>query len=173
MPKRRIRGDRAFKRLIGKLPETVKGEMVVELNVLGRDQLARERSLVAKRSGKLGNALSFKVLPATLKLKVGLLGKPINKKLFYGRIIEFGRKSKVVDVVRGGLSSRVRAAGGRSNRYKALAARMGVKGSYKLKVRAMAPRHFVYTTTRDQLAAPFRNIWQRALGRAAAGASDD
>jgi hypothetical protein len=128
VPKRRIRGDRAFKRLIGKLPETVKGEMVVELNVLGRDQLARERSLVAKRSGKLGNALSFKVLPATLKLKVGLLGKPINKKLFYGRIIEFGRKSKVVDVVRGGLSSRVRAAGGRSNRYKALAHPDGRQG---------------------------------------------
>ena len=61
------------------------------------------------------------MLPNTLKLKVGLIGKVLNKRLFYGRIIEFGRKASVKTVKRANSKS------------------------YQLPIKAIAARHFVYT----------------------------
>ena len=148
MPKRYIRGDRAFKSLIKRLPETVKQEMVVELHVAGRAALAREKAAVAVKTGALSSALDAKVLPNTLKLKVGLIGKVLNKRLFYGRIIEFGRKASVKTVKRANSKS------------------------YQLPIKAIAARHFVYTQSRDELYAPFRSLWEKALAKASSGVSD-
>ena len=147
MPKRYMRGDRAFKRLLAQLPETVKNEMIVELNLVGKDQLAREQSRVAVSTGQLKSALSYKVLPNTLKLKVGLIGKAANRNFFYGRIVEFGRNASGRGIKRG-------------------------TAKYDAGVGAKAARHFVYTQNRESLYRPFRDIWEKAL-RKAAGGSDE
>jgi hypothetical protein len=182
---RRIRGDRAFKRLIKQLPDAARQEILGVMQSQGRAELSKEQSLVAVRRlgnrsggelappGGLRSGLSMRVLPASLKLKVGILGKPLNRKLFYGWIVEKGRKPGVVIATRSGaLNAQVRAAGGRSNKYKGLALRLGAPGTYQLRIGALPPRHFVYTTSREQLYQPYRVVWSRALSRAATGASD-
>ncbi len=173
--KRRMRGDRAFKRLLKALPDSARKQMVVLLNSTGREQLSRAKALVpVGKTGELKRGLTFKVLPASLRLKVGLIGKPLNKRLFYGLIVEFGRRAQTKIVTRSGTLARARSAGlkVRSNRYKTAALSAGVKGAYKLKIRAMAPRHFVYNTSRTALNEPFRELWAQSLNRAANGISD-
>lgn len=145
----RVKGVSSVRKLLKRLPVVVRQELVVQLNVTGRDQLAKAQGLAPVRTGALRQGLSMKVLPASLKLRVGLVGKPINRRLFYGTIMEFGRQ---------GQSVRAQRANSRP---------------YIIRVRGMAPRLFVHSTPAQQLAAPFRAIWQRALARAAAGLSDD
>ena len=147
MPKRYIRGDRSFKQLINRLPDAVRSEIIVQLNLTGRELLALERAKAPMASGALKSALSMKVLPASLKLKVGLVGKAINRKIFYGLMVEYGRN-----------------AGGR-----------GVKrgsAKYASGIGAMYSRHFVYTQGREAIYEPFKQIWTRALDRASNGVSD-
>lgn len=180
---RRIRGDRAFKRLLTKLPDAVREEIRATHMLVGAEQLAKGQSLVPVYAGKprkglvpgaLKAGLSFKVTPAGLKLKFGLVGKPTNRKLYYGHIVEHGRKAGVVTVSRGsnGLKAAL-AAGGRTNNYKSIALRLNVKGTYQMRIGGMAPQRFVYTTPRDQLYAPYRAVWQRALAVAASGGTSD
>lgn len=153
MAKRYVRGDRAFTRLIGRLPDVVRKEMIVQLNTTGREVLALAQAEAPVGPGRYGagalrNALSMKVLVGSLKLKVGLIGKPINARIFYGMIQEMGRKG-----------------GGR-----------GVKrGSQKYSsgVGAQPPKHFLYRMTRASIYEPFKDIWNRALQQVSAGLSSD
>lgn len=64
--------------------------------------LAYARSEVPARngSGRLRAALAFKIFPKTLRLRIGLLTKRIQKKLFYAHILEQGRRAQVVKVRR-------------------------------------------------------------------------
>lgn len=176
MPKRYVRGDRAFARLIKQLPDTVTKEIRQQLNQSGRTALALERRLAPFRTGAVQRALSYKVPPVRLSLKVGLVGKAINKKLFYGWIVEWGRKESIVTVTRSGTLGRAKAAGlnVRAGSYKRAALSAGVGGAYQLHVKPLPARHFVYVAgVREQLYAPYRAIWGNALSKAAAGAGTD
>ena len=145
---RRVKGDRSFRRLIDKLPDTVRQMIVGQMQTTGIQVLAQQRSLAPFRTGSVKGALSMRVLPKSLKLKVGLLGKPLNRRLFYAHIIEFGRKAQTVTAKR---------ANGTS---------------YSMRVSALPPRNFIYFA-RAPLYAPFRNIWDMAIDKAAAGLTDD
>jgi hypothetical protein len=145
---KRVRGDRAFVNLIKKLPDAAKAEVVELLQETGAQVLTEQRAMVKKRTGALSRALSMKVLPKSMRLQVGLVGKPINRKLFYGRIIQSGRKAQTV---------RARKRGGKP---------------YLMKIRGTAPHNFIYPYTREQLAAPFKSLWDRILKRTA-GAGDE
>jgi hypothetical protein len=146
--RRRVRGDRSFRRLIDKLPDSVRQMIVGQMRVTGTQVLAQQRSLAPFRTGAVKGALSMRILPNSLKLKVGILGKPLNRKLFYAHIIEFGRKAQTVQAKR--------ASG----------------TSYAMRVSALPPRNFIYFA-REPIYAPFRNIWTKAIDNAAAGISDD
>jgi hypothetical protein len=166
MARRRVRGN--FRSLIKRLPDSVAEEFRAQLDKTGRQVLSRARQRGPVDTGALKSGLSYKVLPKSLKLKVGLIGKPTNRKLFYGRIVEFGRKAKRVAVNRSGRG--IRLSG---NRFKRQAIAKGVKGFYYLNVRAMAPRHFVYATPRDAIYRPYQKLWGAAIHRAAQGATDE
>jgi len=118
------------------------------MKVTGVQVLAQQRALAPFRTGAVKGALSMRVLPVSLKLKVGLLGKPLNRRLFYAHIVEFGRKAQTVQAKR---------ANGTN---------------YAMRVSALPPRNFIYFA-RDQLYEPFRSIWSKALDKAAAGINDD
>jgi len=145
---RRVRGDRAFKRIIDRLPAAVRSEIIVQLNILGRDVLAQERGAAPIKTGTMRDALSMRVLPASLKLKVGIIGKALNKRLFYSHVVQFGRKGGGRGIKRG-------------------------SAKYLAGIGATKPRNFIYTKSRDEMYAPFREIWTRALNRASEGVSDD
>lgn len=170
---RRVRGDKSFARLLKQLPASVKQEIVVEHNVTGREVLAEQQARVPVLKGRLKAGLSMKVLPASLRLQVGLIGKPINKKLHYGRIVQFGRKAQIVIATRKGVLAATRPLGGRVNAYKNLALKHGVRGAYRMRIRAMAGRNFLYPRTQAQLAEPYKAIWERALNKAASGVGDE
>jgi hypothetical protein len=149
LPKRYVRGDRAFGRLIKQLPVAVSDDIRQQMNATGRSVLALQRRRAPMRSGMLQAGLSYSVTPKRLSLKVGLVGKAANRKLFYGWFVEQGRKG-----------------GGRGVKRKS--------PKYAAGVGAMPPRHFVYIAGLLQQIYPvFRSMWDRALVKAASGASDD
>jgi hypothetical protein len=147
VPKRYVRGDRAFGRLLKQLPDSVANELRVQLNSTGRYLLALERKGAPRRTGALAGGLSYTVAPKRLSLKVGLVGKAINRQLFYGWFVEGGRKGGGRGVKRG-------------------------SDKYSRGVGALPAHHFVYVETRANIYQPYRAIWDRALRNAARGGDD-
>lgn len=176
MAKRAVRGASKVRRLLKRLPQEMQGEMIVEFYVAGRESARRMQAGAPQLRGRIRAGIGFKVFSKTLRLQVGIVGgKKSRSRLFYAHILDQGRRAQTVQVVRGGLSSQVRAAGGRSNKYKALALRMGVKGSYTLNVPAIAPMRFI---SGEKLPLQLRirknlgEVYERALKKAAVGAQD-
>jgi hypothetical protein len=131
------------------MPPVVQSEIEQLLRETGAEILTEQKTRVPVKTGALKQALSMKVLPKSRRLQVGLIGKPVNRKLYYGRIIEFGRKGQQV---------RARKAGGKP---------------YIMKIRGTAPRPFIYSVDKQSIYQRFRNLWDRVLNKAAAGVTDE
>ncbi len=150
MPGSRVRGDRAFVRLLKQMPAAVNEEAADILDAYGERVLAAQRADAPVKSGKLLAGLSKKLLRKSLRLRVGLVGTPRGRaKLFYGFIVEQGRKAQTVNVTR----------------------KRGV-APYKLRVKARAAQHFVYKK-RPDLRSDFQRriglFWNDVLARAGEG----
>lgn len=154
--RRRVKGDRAFVNLIKAMPDAVRGEVVNLLRETGAQVLTEQRLRAKKRTGASSSALSMKVLPTSMRLQVGFIGKPTNRRFFYARIIQSGRKTQIVRFKRKGLTASKRTG-----------------KPYLMRIRGMAPHNFIFPYTREQLAAPFRSLWDRILKRASAGVGDE
>jgi hypothetical protein len=143
----RLRGDRDFRRLLKNMDQDIRGEIVVRLSLLGREMLPLVQASVPERTGALKRGVSMKFYPATLRLRIGLLSRPVARRLYYARIIEFGRKAQTVTAKRHGKS-------------------------YQLRVKAMAPRSFLFQPTRA-VRSEFRRrllgLWHETLRKASAG----
>jgi hypothetical protein len=151
MARSTIKGVGKLRRLMKRLPDEMRQEMIVELNLRGREALAAMIARAARRTGGLVSALAFKVFPKTLRLQVGLLTKAVNRKRFYGRILDLGRKAQQVTAKRGA-------------------------SSYAMNVRGIPASHFVTgrrPELRTQLKANLSPVYQRALKKAAAGGGGD
>lgn len=92
--KYRYEGVREVRRLIRQLPGAATDELAGVMQRFGSKFLAAMRSNAPVRTGRLVAGLSVKFLRRTLRLQVGFVGKAINRKLFYGHIIQFGHKAK-------------------------------------------------------------------------------
>ena len=68
-----IRGLIRTRRLMKRLPDAVRGEIVAELNIAGRQIAAVMAARTPRKSGRLVAGESYKVFPRTLRLQVGLL----------------------------------------------------------------------------------------------------
>jgi len=149
----RIRGDKGFRKLIRQVPESARLQISALLARLGADLLRAMQADVPVRTGALRATLKAKLLRASLRLRVGLINKADNRRLFYGRIVEFGRKGKVVTTRPG-----------------------RVKRSYKMRVREMAPRPFVFASRRElrsNFSERIRLFWDDTLAQAAQGTGND
>ena len=177
MARQRIKGIGRFRRLLRRLPDVVRGEIIVELNVTGRGMLRAVRSRAPDLTGKLRAGLSSKVLPGSLRLQVGLIGTPAGRaKLFYGRIQDLGRKAQVVDVQR---RRRVQLSRRDGSTYSTLRTdargrkeRADIVATYRMKVPAMEGKRFVtgrYPDLRATLKSNMRGIFARSLGKIAGG----
>lgn len=156
---RRVHGN--FKSLLRRLPGSVAEEIEAQLHKTGRTLLARARARVPVRTGALKVGLSYKVLPKSLRLRVGIIGKPLNRKLYYGRFVQFGH--------------RIGYKGNRLKRLEKITAKGNAAKLIRLRRRAnirkfgVRPRPFLFTMTRDELFQPYQKIWGRAIHRAASG----
>lgn len=152
---RRVYGDRSFRKLLKNMDEGVRTEIASRMQTLGNQLLPLMQASTPTRTGALRAGLSMKFYPRSLRLRVGLIGKPVNKRLYYARIIESGRKSKTVTVRRRTPS--------------------GGKTQYALRVKAMPGRHMVYGSSkalRQQFRRNLRGLWYETLQKASRGVSD-
>jgi hypothetical protein len=155
--KRGLKGAGDVRRLLKNMPDAVKGEIVSLYQSAAPKALSIARAGAPVRTGALRSALSAKVFPKSIRLRVGLLGKAVNRRLFYGRILEVGRKAQTV-------RARRRSGGGTSTYAMRIspipAARYDiVQGRARRSIRAL-------------ITGPLRGIWEKALRRAAFGGTD-
>ncbi|WP_174286635.1 HK97 gp10 family phage protein [Sphingomonas bacterium] len=107
MSRSTIKGAASFKRLIKALPDTANKRLIGFLNDAGpvlvgvmQSQLPVLASPRPNRTaGALRDSIKYKVTPTTLNLKVGQIAK--RDVLFYGHILNVGRKAKTVPIRRG------------------------------------------------------------------------
>lgn len=180
--KRPLRGSGRTRKLLRRLPETVTGELIVELSVTGRLIRQAIRARTPNRSGALRAGVLDKVLPRSLRLQVGLLGtKRGRSNLFYGRIQDLGRSEQVVNVVRraGGLTRSTTASGKprmRRSRGKLTKGQLREVGApYSMAVPAMPGKRFVtgrYPELRKTLNDNLRGIFARSIGKIAGGGDE-
>jgi hypothetical protein len=104
----RVRGRAQVRSLLKRLPESVRQEIVRELDRAGREILPVMQSRAPVRTGATRAGLSYRVLRGSLRLLVGLISTPLGRaKLFYARIQDLGRREQTVTAHR--LSSSQRA----------------------------------------------------------------
>lgn len=166
-----LTGLAAADQLLGRLEGHTRDELGVELATVGRDLLAIQRADVAKDTGALQAGLSLALVVQDLRLRVGLLGtKRGRSKLFYGRVVEFGRVAQTVLVTRTARRAAKVALGGkrgsRGERKQQVAAK-----SYRLRVKALAPRPYIFVAGAQELVSnQLSNFWAGVLERAGASA---
>ena len=151
-----IKGAASFRRLLKRLPDSTDQRLIAVLQKAGPILADRMRARVPHRTGHLETAISWRVTPSTKNLKVGLLTKASNKKLFYGHILDVGRKDKIVRATRhdkgGGVSTYL----------------LHVKARAGLFLEAAGLRDF-----RDDVLPDFRKLMDEILTDAARGAGND
>ena len=175
MARQPLKGRGRFKRLMRQLPDAVRGEIVVELNVTGRQMRNAVLAQPPRRRGDLASGIRMKVLPASLRLQIGLIGNKREREgLFYGRIQDLGRKAQIVTVnryKRGGRAADMatpRGVNGQNMVFKA----SKFTTTYQLKVRAMTGKRFItgqQPELRKTLRANLQGIFGRAIMTAAGG----
>lgn len=115
----------------------------------GRGFLAVMLAHVPRRTGFLARGLSMRFAPQTLRLRVGLIGRKVNRDRFYGRILQFGHKGKSVRVRRRTPAGRI---------------------TYFMRVPARGPRPFIFGPTaeiRRQFVQELRSFWTVVLSKLA------
>jgi hypothetical protein len=116
--------------------------------------LGRAKAEAPVRTGGLRAALNFRVAAKTLQLRLGLLTKRVQKKYFYGYILDVGRKARTRPARRRNASGKI--------------------STYVVRVRGISPQRydFVFGRRRDlkQNEIPeLRNVLHKVLTRAAQG----
>lgn len=149
----KIRGAARMRRFIRSMPEAIQTEIVGSLDRWGRDMAAVMQARTPRRTGALIGKIRHKVFPRSLRMQVGVIGsKKVRQRLFYGRILDLGRRGQVV----------------RARRHR----KDGGVTVYALHVRAIRALHFV-TGPMSDLRTGFnrhiRGIWERALRKVSGG----
>ena len=101
-----IKGAASFRRMLKLLPDSANAELRAFLNNAGPVLAAQMKSQLPvlasprpnRTPGALRDSITWKVTPKALNLKVGEISK--RDVLFYGHILDVGRKAKTVNVTR-------------------------------------------------------------------------
>jgi hypothetical protein len=178
----RVRGRAQVRSLLKRLPESVRQEIVRELDRAGREILPVMQSRAPVRTGATRAGLSYRVLRGSLRLLVGLISTPLGRaKLFYARIQDLGRREQTVTAHR--LSSSQRATWyanavlprwNSAKKWKLSRKPTELGEVYEMHVRAMVAKRFVtgsFRPFRQRMFGNLAKIWARAVERAASGAT--
>ncbi len=96
----RVRDRQRIRRILTSIGPEAEKEVVSAYQRHAPAILAYARGETPSRSGNLRARLAFKIFPKTLRLRVGLLTKAVQRKAWYARILEYGRKAQNVRVNR-------------------------------------------------------------------------
>lgn len=89
-----VKGTASLRRLLRRLPDASRQALGDELKAIGQRLLARAKAETPVRTGRLRAALGMSVAVKTLQLRLGLIKKADRRRLFYGYILDQGRKAK-------------------------------------------------------------------------------
>lgn len=89
-----VKGAASLRRLLRKLPDAARQGLGDELKAIGERLLGRAKAETPVRTGRLRAALGMSVAVKTLQLRLGLIKKADRRRLFYGYILDQGRKAK-------------------------------------------------------------------------------
>lgn len=163
------RGIGRARRIMRRLPDSMRNEIEEVLNDAGPVIQGIMRSRAPVRRGAVREGIVWRVLKGSMRLRIGLLGtKSARSKLFYGRIQDLGRRAQTVFVQRRRSGSPMFLRRGRKWSE-------DIVTSYRMNVRAMAPKRFVtgrMPDARQALRDKLHGVWDRAL-RTISGASND
>lgn len=153
-----VKGVASLRRLLRKLPDAARIELSDELKAIGARLTATAKAETPVKTGRLRSAINFKSTVKGLQLRLGLVKKQDRKRLFYGYILDAGRKAKVV----------------KAKRRKA----DGTYSTYNMRIRAIDPSRyeFVFGRRRDfqeNEVPKLRTVLDRVLTNAARGAGND
>ncbi|MFA7505293.1 MAG: HK97 gp10 family phage protein [Burkholderiaceae bacterium] len=169
--RRGFRGIGRVRRMLRRLPDNVRKQMVGVLEGAGRGLKSAMRARAPKRTGALAQGIEYKVYPRSLRLRVGLLRTRAGRAdLFYGRVQDLGRRQQTVVVrrlIRGGRaewSGRIAGGSARASRKP----NDLLTKPYPMKVPAMSAKRFV-TGRFPDLRAAMRNGLKGVLARALRG----
>lgn len=159
--KRGLKGAGHVRRLMKRLPDSVHAEIVTVMNAVRPMAVGIAKGGAPFGRGSLRAALSGRVYPKSARFRVGLLTKAQARRLFYGFILEQGRRAQTVNVRRstpsGGVTNyAMRVSGIDRGRYDMVGG--------KARTRIL-----------NLFRNPLRRVWDRALRNAAgwAGAPND
>lgn len=147
------------RRLLKRLPGDVERQMLLVLKTEAPAISQHQKQQAPVRTGRLRAALSYRVNEKALRAEFGLIGRKINRKLFYAWILEVGR--------RGGPAKRTT-----QRRLK----NGGLSRKFRVNVRAIPKERFDFVFGRakvfakERIVPKFRRIFERALGAATRGA---
>jgi len=165
-----IKGAASFRRLLRRLPDSARKELAQFLGEeVGPGLATFMRAVTPIRSGALKGAIAFKLAAKSLRLRIGVIGKADASRLFYGHILDVGRRAQRVRVTR-----RNRGSGFSS---KTLAKKGGAPmSSYVLNVKPLKALRLEYRTRldfRDAYLPKYRKLMDAILLDAARGAGND
>ncbi|WP_338468918.1 hypothetical protein V3I01_09840 [Sphingomonas sp. gentR] len=96
-----LKGARATRSLLRRLPDASQTEIIGAFERGGPRLRAAIQARAKRKTGTLAAGVKFRIYPKTLRMQVGLLGtKRGRAKLFYGFVLDKGRKAQVVTVQR-------------------------------------------------------------------------
>lgn len=158
-----IDGVKGFRRIMRQLPDEVRTEIIGALGRAGQRLQAAMRARARRgKTGDLQAGIKYKVLPRSLRMQVGILGtKRERRALFYGFVLDKGRKAQTVTVHR-----RRRGAPKILSRGRKRA--QDIASVYQLRVTRLKADHFVtgrFPDLRASISQEIRTLFQRALRR--------
>jgi hypothetical protein len=149
----KVKGRKQFARVVKAMPDEARADLVSAFGRVGRRAQAAMQARAKFKTGALRQGVKYKVLPKTLRLQVGLLGtKRGRSKLFYGFVLDKGRKAQTVTIAR------------------------GPRRGASMKVRALTGDRFVsgeFPDLRDATMREVKPLFSRILARIGTGGSDD
>jgi len=152
-----LQGAKSFRRLLKGIPDEMRLEMAHVLEDVGPKLARAVQANAPSKTGALRAGIKWKVLRRSLRLQVGLLGSKRGRaKLFYGYILNYGRKGEPVFTKRKTKSGKI--------------------STYTMKTKYRKGDHFVtgrYPDLRNMTTARLKNIWDRVLARVSARAGDE
>ena len=89
-----VKGAASLRRLLRRLPDASRDALGNELQAIGNRLLARAKAETPVKTGRLKAALAVRVAVKSLQLRLGLIKKQDKRRLFYGYILDQGRKGK-------------------------------------------------------------------------------
>lgn len=155
----KVQGQAKMRRLLRQLPDEARADILGVMERGGRRAQVAMKVRARHRTGKLQAGVRYRV-DKSLRMQVGLLGtKRGRAKLFYGFVLDKGRKAQTVTV------RRVAKGLGRGKPA-------GTVSSYQMRVRAMRGDEFVsgrYPEVKSSIGADARQMFARVLKKVGAG----